>query len=454
MQSKTQLFMHMTRLLRYLCIAILLCCAGIIHAQFVKVHKVQKKETIYGIARMYGITQEQLKQANPVMEQPGYQLKKGDRINIPVTTNGDNQISSTIFAVDDVRQRHIRMGVLLPLHLQNNDGKRMLEYYRGILMACDSMKHEGISVDVNAWNLAEETNLGSLLPQIEAAKCDILIGPYYNKHVPTLAAFAQQHQCLLVVPFSLDIPEQVNNRYVFQVYQPSEDLDDITARRFSVWFKDYHPVIVNCGDEKSTKGGFTSALRTQFEKDGKMYNLTSITSPDLNFMGAFLNGIPNVVVLNTGNTSYVSQLFRRLENIIQQHPDVKISVFGYTEWLGGIYAQQPNFHRFDTYIPAPFYTNLNSPLTIRLQQRYRWNFHQDMLAIMPRFALTGFDHAVFFLRGLHKYGMQFDGAAGRFGYQVIQTPLKFERVGQGGLQNKAYMFIHYKPDFTIDALNY
>ena len=125
MQSKTQLFMHMTRLLRYFCIAILLCCAGIIHAQFVKVHKVQKKETIYGIARMYGITQEQLKQANPVMEQPGYQLKKGDRINIPVTTNGDNQISSTIFAVDDVRQRHIRMGVLLPLHLQNNDGKRM-----------------------------------------------------------------------------------------------------------------------------------------------------------------------------------------------------------------------------------------------------------------------------------------------------------------------------------------
>ena len=71
MQSKTQLFMHMTRLLRYFCIAILLCCAGIIHAQFVKVHKVQKKETIYGIARMYGITQEQLKQANPVMDQPG-----------------------------------------------------------------------------------------------------------------------------------------------------------------------------------------------------------------------------------------------------------------------------------------------------------------------------------------------------------------------------------------------
>lgn len=444
----------MARLLRSICIVLLLCCVGVIRAQYVKVHKVQKKETVYGIARMYGITQEQLKQANPVMLQPDYQLKKGDLINIPVTTNGDSQNGRTIFAVDDVRQRPIRMGVLLPLHLQNNDGKRMLEYYRGILMACDSMKHEGISVDIHAWNLSEDTNLGALLPQIDAAKCDILIGPYYNKHVPTLAAFAQQHQCLMVVPFSLDIPEIVNNRYIFQIYQPSEDLDDITARRFAIWFKDYHPIIINCSDANSSKGGFTSALRKQFEKDGKMYNLTSINSSDLHFMGAFLKGIPNVVVLNTENTSYIPQLYKRLDTILQQHPDVQISVFGYTEWLGGIYAQQSHFHRFDTYIPAPFYTNVNSPQTIRLLQRYRWIFHQDMITIMPRFALSGFDHAVYFLRGLHKYGMQFDGAPGRFNYQAVQTPLKFERVGHGGLQNKAYMFIHYKPDFTIDALNY
>jgi hypothetical protein len=97
---------------------------------------------------------------------------------------------------------------------------------------------------------------------------------------------------------------------------------------------------------------------------------------------------------------------------------------------------------------------MQSPLAIRLERRYETNFGQTMQQALPRFALTGFDHAVFFLRGLHKYGKNFDGMSGRFGYQPVQTPLWFERIAGGGHQNRAYMFVHYKPDGTIEAINY
>ena len=123
-----------------------------------EMHKVAKGETIYGISREYGITEEQLRAANPDMNQPGYKLKKGDFIFIPyaseaeaiaaadkVVTRGDEK--------SDVRKRAIRMGVMLPLHNVDGDGKRMVEYYRGLLLACDQMKREGISVDVYAWNV-------------------------------------------------------------------------------------------------------------------------------------------------------------------------------------------------------------------------------------------------------------------------------------------------------------
>ena len=111
-------------------------------------------------------------------------------------------------------------------------------------------------------------------------------------------------------------------------------------------------------------------------------------------------------------------------------------------------------YKYNVYLPTPFYTNLLSSATERLQQKYRWNFHQDMMTSLPRFAITGFDHAYFFLLGLHKYGKTFDGAAGRFGYQPVQTPLKFERVGNGGYKNKAFMFVHYLPEHKIEAVNY
>ena len=45
-----------------------------------EMHKVKKKETIYGIAKEYGLTEEELRKANPEMLDPSYKLKKGDYI--------------------------------------------------------------------------------------------------------------------------------------------------------------------------------------------------------------------------------------------------------------------------------------------------------------------------------------------------------------------------------------
>jgi hypothetical protein len=147
-------------------------------------------------------------------------------------------------------------------------------------------------------------------------------------------------------------------------------------------------------------------------------------------------------------------VFGRLNEIREDVPGIQISMFGYTEWMMYLQYQSANFHKYNVYIPAPFFTNLESPVAERIQSLYRQNFHQDMMLALPRFAMTGFDHGVFFLRGLHKYGMTFDGAAGRFGYQPVQTPLKFERLANGGLQNRAFMFVHYKTDNTIETVNY
>ena len=46
-------------------------------------HKVKRRETVFGIAKEYGISIQQLIDANPVMKQTGYELKKGDLIFVP-----------------------------------------------------------------------------------------------------------------------------------------------------------------------------------------------------------------------------------------------------------------------------------------------------------------------------------------------------------------------------------
>ena len=73
---------------------------------------------------------------------------------------------------------------------------------------------------------------------------------------------------------------------------------------------------------------------------------------------------------------------------------------------------------------------------------------------LPRFAITGFDHAYFFLRGLNKYGKSFTGAPGMLGFTPVQTPLQFERYGNGGLRNRTMLFVHYTPDHRVETIKF
>ena len=463
----------MNYMIRYVtCVLLLFFCVQWVPAQNSKwrdIHKVKKKETVYSICREYEITIDELRAANPEMDEPGYQLKKGDKLNIPFSSKKVENLTGAAqkpkaettaakvkeSAKDDVTKRAIRLGVMLPLHDMNGDGKRMVEYYRGVLMACDSVKRLGISTDVYAWNLAEDSNVSKVLEDPNAAQCDLIIGPLYSKQVPELSKFVEKHNILMVIPFSINAPDVYTNRNIFQVYQNPNSQNEATVRRFCEWFKDYHPVIVDCGDTTSTKGVFTSALRRALEQRGVTYSITNLKhSSDKAFLGSFDVSKKNVVVLNTGRSPELLSTFGRLSAVSMANPNIHIAMFGYTEWMMYTTHQLDNFYKYNVYMPTPFYTNLLSSATERLQHKYRWNFHQDMMQSLPRFALTGFDHAYFFLQGLHKYGKTFDGAAGRFGYQPVQTPLKFERIGNGGLQNKAYMFVHYMPEHKIEAVNY
>lgn len=436
-----------------------LLTAGALPAQVTEpirgLHKVKKKETIFGIARMYEITIEQLVQANPEMKEPDYELKKGRILRIPQSVAPAVQpAAQPVSAVDDVRNRAIRLGVMLPLHDVNGDGRRMVEYYRGVLMACDSLKKQGISVDVHAWNVPEEANIAQTLQDGDAARCDLIIGPLYSKQMAALSDFVARHDVLLLIPFSINAPQVATNRNVFQVWQSPTEVNEATITRFLNQFKNHHPVFVDCHDSTSTKGAFTFGLRRQLEQRHVSYSVTSLRSSEASFAKAFSQTQPNVVILNTGRSPELGVAFTKLNGLGINHPGLDITMFGYGEWLMYTHTHLANLHKYKAYIPSVFYYNPLSSATQRLQQKYRWNFHADMQAMLPRFALTGFDQAYFFLKGLHKYGKTFNGAAGMFGYPPVQTPLAFERYGNGGFRNRALLFVHYTPDYRVETIQF
>lgn len=457
----------MKRLLRYFFVLTLLAfVAETAMAQVQKykeLHKVKRKETIFGIARENGLTIDELINANPEMKVPGYELHKGDYIKIPFpanhpevqSVNKQPQMPTKPTVVErDMRKREIRVGVMLPLHDDNGDGKRMVEYYRGVLMACDSLRVNGISTDVRAWNVAENTNIQQVLKDPKAAECDMIIGPLYTKQLKALGDFAQANDIRVLIPFSINGNEVFDNANLFQVFQNGNQTNNSYVFRFYQRFKDCHVVIIDCNDTTSTKGGFTSALRRKLEQEGLAYSITNLKSSEGRFGQCFSTTKRNVVVLNTSRSQELNIAFAKLNGLLMSAPTLKITMFGYPEWL--MYNRQhlDNFYKFDTYIPSTYYMSPLSAKAEHFKKKYRWNFHQDMQPYHQRYAVTGFDQAYFMIKGLHMYGTHFTGASGMVGYTPLQTPLHFERIGNGGMQNRAILFVHYTTDNKIETINF
>ena len=429
---------------------------------FKDLHEVKKKETIFGIARDNGLTVQELIDANPEMNQPGYELKKGDVIKIPfkkgqepkdiVNPTAESPVKPSVGT--DMRNRAIRIGVMLPLHNDNGDGKRMVEYYRGVLMALDSLKASGISTDIRAWNVPEDKDIRLTLLEKHVADRDLIIGPLYTKQLKPLADFAKNNNIRVLIPFSINSTEVYDNDCLYQVFQNGNTLNESYVFRFYERYKNSHVVIIDCNDSTSTKGAFTQTLRRKLEQEGMVYSITNLKSSESMFKKCFSTTQPNVVVLNTSRSQELNLVFAKLSGLMLTTPGLKISMFGYTEWLMYTSKHLDNFYKFDVCVPTTYYMDPLSPRTARFNQKYRTNFRQDMQKYHVKYAATGFDHTYFMVKGMHMYGKHFMGSSGMVGYTPVQTPLHFERIGNGGMMNRTVMFVHYMPEQRVETIKF
>ena len=213
-------------------------------------------------------------------------------------------------------------------------------------------------------------------------------------------------------------------------------------------------MFIDCNDSTSQKGAFTFSLRKQLDAKGIEYGITNLNTTGTSFARSFSKSKPNVVILNTGRSPELNSAIAKLNGLTTPASGIKVTLFGYTEWLMYTNYLLDSFYKYDVYIPAAFHYNPLTSRTLRVQQKYRWNFHQDMMNAQPRFAITGFDHGMFFLQGFHQYGKDFTGAPGILGYEPVQTPLKFERIANGGLRNRSLYFVHYMPEHRLETISF
>lgn len=434
-------------------------------------HKVKRKETVYSISREYGITEAELIAANPELKGDN-KLKRGSFLCIPYSKETSTSSTPTPQAAPsndelfrensgEARQyKTLKAAVILPIlpeGAQRNESSRMVEYYEGFLMAVDSLKRSGVSVDLYTYNSGpEKASLQSILARREMQDVHIIFGPLYQEHIAPLAEFAKKKGIRLVIPFTSKDNSVFRNPYIYQVNTPQSYLYSEVYDHFTRIFRRPNVIFIDTRDSgRKEKTEFIQGLKDELKSRSiPMVTLSdTVTSPSL---GAALRpGYENIFIPTSGSNVALIKLLPQLSLTVRQHPEAECRLFGYPEWQTYTKDHLESFFELDTYIYSSFYTNNLLPTAVSFTNSYRRWYGKDMEERYPKYGMLGFDTGYYFLKGLSRYGSEFEENLSGFQTVPIQTGFKFQRVNNwGGFINRKVFFVRFSREYEVVKLDF
>ncbi len=433
-------------------------------------HKVKRKETAYSIARQYGITEQELVAANPEISDMS-KLKRGSFLCIPypkadTQAAGEPQQAPTneeLFSESRSQGKDIKVvkaAVILPFTSSapgSGERDRMVEYYQGLLLSVDSLKRQGVSMDIYAYDSGTtEASVQQVLNKSEMRSVDVIFGPLYASQIKPIAEYARRNDIRLVIPFTSHDNTVYRNPQVYQVNTPQSYLYSEVYDHFLRQFGKANVIFIEATKDADSKADFIKGMREKLASNAIATTTVKETATAEEYMATLKRDVPNVFIPTSGSDDVlikaVPQLMVMANDSLFDH---EIHLFGYPEWQTYTKDYLSEFFELDTYFYTSFYTNnlLAAPKQFAVKFR-RW-YGKDMMDRYPKYGMLGFDTGYFFLSGLSRYGSALEDNVGRINLVPMQTGFKFGRVNNwGGFVNKKVFFVRFSKNYEIIKMDF
>ena len=342
-------------------------------------HKVKRKETVFSISREYGITEAELIAANPELRGEN-KIKKGSFLCIPYPSSPSATQQDTprqaapsdseLFSENTKSSKRINVikaAVVLPFlpdGASKSESAKMVEYYEGFLMAVDSLKRTGTSIDLYTYSTGPATSsLNSILGKSEMKDMDIIFGPLHQQHIKPLADFADKHDIRLVIPFTSKDNTVFRNPSVYQINTPQSYLYSEVYDHFVRQFPNANVIFIEASQGTKEKADFIKGLKEELrnrsiptkslKEDATVESLKAVLRADRE----------NIFIPTSGSNITLIKILPQLTLLVRETPDSRIHLFGYPEWQTYTKDHLEAFFELDTYFYSSFYTNNLLPLT-------------------------------------------------------------------------------------------
>ena len=425
----------------------------------VKGYIVKKKETFYSIAVANGLSVAALEAANPGVTS----LKEGQVLNIPVrevpaeivadasaAPTGDKSVAEA--AADSVTvasaDKSVSLAVMLPFMLNeespSKNACRYTEFYKGLLLAVDSLRNNGTPIHVTAYDTE-----GSVLKVREALtdstfrRHNAIIAPDNSAQMAILAEYGKNNNVKVVNTFIVRDDSYLTNPDMVQANLPSQLMYRKAIDALMERFENATPVFLNIKGTTGDKADFVGELRKSLDAKGKTY---MEVEADGRLTVADLKPLPAdgsyVFVPATGRQADLNKLMPGIIEWRDEAATPMVRLFGYPEWTTFRGETLDNMHNLNTTVYSRFYTHEDAPRTHDIDAKYKKWYGNRMENAVPRQGLLGFDTGMFVIPYLLHEASSYDG---------VQNGYFFTTAGDGaGSYNDALYFINFRPGNIIE----
>ncbi|MBR5673138.1 MAG: LysM peptidoglycan-binding domain-containing protein [Muribaculaceae bacterium] len=430
-------------------------------------YEVQRGETYASIANDNGISEAELKAANPDLKK----VKKGKTIILPKPfTERVNGEMATI-PIEELRnyyeprmqdlydnlvakrlENEVNIALVLPFQLHKSAPPKQAylytDYYKGFLLAMDSVsritdKHINLKVYDTQHNL---NVTDSILALPELRTMNMIIAPSEPQQLARINAFGKANAVPVMNCFTTKNEDYLDNPYVYQVNTPTNEMMHDVMRWFDEQFKGYNVIFLNASSEEDKE--MFEHMRTHINR--KKYSTATINvNGELTY-----NDISNqmdpgskyVFIPSSGDKTLIKKYIKALKQVKSERFDCDLSLIAYPEYVLYLKDYQTDLQDVDTYMFTRFF-NAKGFRTRDLESAYKTNFGGEPLSAVPNMAIMGYDTGMYLLKSLGVDGIIDDETPL---YKGIQTSFRWERGNNWrGYTNQAIEVVHFSTDHQI-----
>lgn len=468
-------------------------------------YNVERNESVHGLSKKLGLSREQIVHYNPSVADG---VRRGTVLYFPVEdfaeADQDDDAAGAQSAflgegpVPPVSDSTIGMnleksplaGVLLPFGLGGNGESRQhkyaMDFYKGFLIAADTLSYRRQRVEIAAIEYTDTTSLYNAA--LDSAT--VIVIPEEQGAISAAVGNPRLLGSYIMNLFNFRDTTYLHNPYVVQAGIPADIMYAKACSGLMESYPGHTPVIIRNISGRNEKEPFTRYLEAYCDSASIPYlnieysgNLATADLDPLKADSSYVIVPSSGTLAEFNKFAYVVRNYRdsrmrlasaaadsiaalaeampsdadtvamaALELAAQAERMRKptIALYGYPDWAAFRSDAEELLHKMEVTIYSRFYDNYDSFDSRNLEADFlRW-YGQPMIETVPSQALMGFDAGCYILKNMQLGEGMFDPANLPV-FRGVQSAFHFERVEGGGYVNTALYIINYLPNGRMTA---